>query len=91
MSGHRVFLTPKRIFKQENRMERIYRKGFGFCSISHKSFQTYRIINKSSSVRSVVNSAGFGFNKFPPPAGAGTARKTRPTLSLKGGENAKYH
>jgi len=39
-----------------------------------------------SSVRSVVNSAGLGFNKFPPPAGAGTARKTRPTLNLKGGE-----
>ena len=79
MSGRRVFLTLKRIFRQEDRMERIYRKGFGICSISHKSFQSYRIINTSSSVssvRSVVNSAGLGFNKFPPPAGAGTARKT---------------
>ena len=46
-------------------MERIDRKGFGFCLISHKSFQTHRIINRSSSVfsvRSVVNSAVFGFN-----------------------------
>ena len=45
-------------------MERIYRKGFGFCLISHKSFQTHRIINRSSvfSVRSVVSSAGFRFN-----------------------------
>jgi len=48
-------------------MERIYRKGFGFCLISHKSFQTHRIINRSSSVfsvRSVVSSAGFKFNKI---------------------------
>jgi hypothetical protein len=44
-------------------MERIDRKGFGFCLISHKSFQTHHIINRSSSVfsvRSVVNSAVFG-------------------------------
>ena len=41
-------------------MERIYRKGFGFRLISHRSFQTYRIINRSSSVSSVVSSAGFG-------------------------------
>ena len=44
-------------------MEKIYRKGVGFCLISHKSFQTHRIINRSSSVfsvRSVVSSAGFG-------------------------------
>jgi hypothetical protein len=44
-------------------MERFDRKGFGFCLISHKSFQTHRIINRSSSVcsvRSVVNSAVFG-------------------------------
>jgi hypothetical protein len=49
-------------------MEMIDRKGFGFCLISHKSFQTHRIINKSSSVfyvRSVVNSAVFGFIETP--------------------------
>jgi len=58
-------LTRKRIFRHEDGMEKIYRKGFGFCLISHKSFQTHRIINRSSSVssvRSVVNSAGFGLN-----------------------------
>jgi hypothetical protein len=58
-----LYLARKRIFRQEGRMERIYRKGFGFCLISHKSFQTHRIINRSSSVcsvRSVVNSAVFG-------------------------------
>jgi len=47
-------------------MERINRKGFGFCLISHKSSQTHRIINRStsvSSVRSVVSSAGFGLIK----------------------------
>ena len=48
-----LYLTRKRIFRQEDRMERIYRKGFGFCLISHKSFQTHRIINRSSSVFSV--------------------------------------
>lgn len=50
-------------------MERISRKGFGFCSISHKSFQTYRISNRSSSVffvRSVVNSTEFGLKCLPP-------------------------
>jgi len=62
-----LYLTRKRIFRQEDRMERIYRKGFGFCLISHKSFQTHRIINRSSSVfsvRSVVSSAGFRFNRI---------------------------
>jgi hypothetical protein len=34
-------------------MEKIYRNGFGCCLISHKSFQTHRIINCSSSVSSV--------------------------------------
>jgi hypothetical protein len=46
-------------------MEKIYKKGFGFRLISHKSFQTHRIINRSSSVSSVssvVSSAGFGLH-----------------------------
>ena len=36
-----------------DRMERIYRKGFGCCLMSHKFFQPHRIINRSSSVSSV--------------------------------------
>jgi hypothetical protein len=62
-------------------MERIYRKGFGFCLISHKSFQTHRIINRSSSVfsvRSVVNSAVFGLKH---PRGV-TIAKSRRNLEL---------
>ena len=31
-------------------MKKIYRKGFEFRLISHKTFQTHRIINRSSSV-----------------------------------------
>ena len=63
-SGERLPKATHRVSASES----IYRKGFGFCLISHKSFQTHRIINRSSSVfsvRSVVSSAGFRLKNTP--------------------------
>ena len=90
-------------------MKKIYRKGFEFRLISHKTFQTHRIINRSSSVsfdslapahlalranlrllflkdppafsvvRSVVSSAGLGFNPH--------ALERPPTIPLVSMEN----